>query len=111
MSDQIATSTYQERACRAQMSTSAMVSPRRRSPLKKIVSAAEQDRPGIAAERMCWREGQLYAKVPHGHWKTTTFVAALRHDGIRPDQWRMFPRLCRNGARSNALAWRHRCDR
>jgi len=29
------------------------------------------------------RRGQrLYAKVPHGHWKTTTFVAALRHDGI-----------------------------
>ena len=22
------------------------------------------------------------AKVPHGHWKTTTFVAALRHDGL-----------------------------
>lgn len=21
------------------------------------------------------------AKVPHGHWKTTTFLAALRHDG------------------------------
>jgi transposase len=101
------------------MSTSAMArfgvfSPRRRSPLKKIVYAAEQDRPDIAAERTCWREGQklldakrlvfidetwaktnmapthgrcrrgerLYAKVPHGHWKTTTFVAGLRHDGI-----------------------------
>lgn len=22
------------------------------------------------------------AKVPHGHWKTTTFLAALRHDGL-----------------------------
>lgn len=22
------------------------------------------------------------AKVPHGHWRTTTFLAALRHDGI-----------------------------
>ena len=22
------------------------------------------------------------AAVPHGHWKTTTFIAALRHDGI-----------------------------
>ena len=21
-------------------------------------------------------------KVPHGHWKTTTFIAALRHDGL-----------------------------
>ena len=30
----------------------------------------------------CRRGERLYAKVPHGHWKTTTFVAALRHDGI-----------------------------
>src|ERR1700732_1235794 len=30
----------------------------------------------------CRRGQRLYAKVPHGHWKTTTFVAALRHDGI-----------------------------
>jgi transposase len=29
------------------------------------------------------RRGQpLIAKVPHGHWKTMTFLAALRHDGI-----------------------------
>lgn len=26
------------------------------------------------------RGQRLVAKVPHGHWKTTTFVAALRHD-------------------------------
>ena len=25
---------------------------------------------------------RLEAKVPHGHWKTTTFLAALRHDRI-----------------------------
>lgn len=25
---------------------------------------------------------RLQAKVPHGHWKTMTFVAALRHDRI-----------------------------
>jgi transposase len=25
---------------------------------------------------------RLYCPVPHGHWKTSTFVAALRHDGI-----------------------------
>ena len=25
---------------------------------------------------------RLVAKVPHGHWKTMTFVAALRHDRI-----------------------------
>jgi transposase len=29
------------------------------------------------------RRGQrLVAAVPHGHWKTTTFLAALRHDRI-----------------------------
>jgi transposase len=30
----------------------------------------------------CRRGKRLVAKVPHGHWKTTTFVAALRHDGL-----------------------------
>jgi transposase len=29
------------------------------------------------------RRGQrLIAKVPYGHWKTTTFLAALRYDGL-----------------------------
>jgi len=28
------------------------------------------------------RGTRLAAKVPHGHWKTMTFVAALRHDRI-----------------------------
>jgi hypothetical protein len=28
------------------------------------------------------RGARLVAKVPHGHWKTTTFLAALRHDHI-----------------------------
>jgi transposase len=29
------------------------------------------------------RRGQrLHAKVPYGHWKTLTFIAALRHDRI-----------------------------
>jgi len=28
------------------------------------------------------RGQRLVAAVPHGHWKTTTFLAALRHDGI-----------------------------
>jgi transposase len=35
--------------------------------------------------RLCgWaRRGErLVAKVPHGHWKTATFIAALRHDRI-----------------------------
>ena len=28
------------------------------------------------------RGRRLFAKAPFGHWKTTTFVAALRHDGL-----------------------------
>lgn len=28
------------------------------------------------------RGKRLISAVPHGHWKTTTFVAGLRHDGI-----------------------------
>jgi transposase len=31
---------------------------------------------------------RLPAKVPHGHWKTTTFLAALRHDRIDAP-WRL----------------------
>ena len=30
----------------------------------------------------CPRGQRLVAAVPHGHWKTTTFVAALRADGM-----------------------------
>ena len=30
----------------------------------------------------CPRGERLRAKVPHGHWKTLTFLAALRHDRI-----------------------------
>lgn len=30
-----------------------------------------------------WQRGErLIAQVPHGHWQTMTFIAALRHDGI-----------------------------
>jgi hypothetical protein len=31
----------------------------------------------------CPRDERLRASVPHGHWKTTTFVAGLRLSGIR----------------------------
>ena len=83
-----------------------------RSPLKKTLHAAEQDRPDVAAARAELKAEQpsldaprllfidetavttkmvrhygrsprgerLIAKVPHGHWKTTTLVAALRID-------------------------------
>ena len=30
----------------------------------------------------CRRGERLRAKLPHGHWKTLTFLAALRHDRI-----------------------------
>lgn len=30
----------------------------------------------------CPRGARLVDKTPHGHWKTTTFLAALRHDGL-----------------------------
>lgn len=30
----------------------------------------------------CLKGQRLVAAVPHGHWKTTTFLAALRHDRI-----------------------------
>ena len=31
----------------------------------------------------CPRGERLVGRVPHGHWKTITFVAALRHDGMK----------------------------
>ena len=68
---------------------------------KKSLRAAEQDRADIAKARDEWLASQpanfffffffvkkaprgqrLVAPVPHGHWMTTTFVAALRHDEI-----------------------------
>ena len=30
----------------------------------------------------CRRGERLNAKVPHGHWRTMTFLAALRHDRV-----------------------------
>ena len=30
----------------------------------------------------CPRGERLVGRVPHGHWETITFVAALRHNGI-----------------------------
>lgn len=81
---------------------------------KKVLRAAEQDRPDIALRRAQWRISQagldpqrlvfidetwaktnmtrprgrslrgtrLVAAVPHGHWKTTTFLAGLRTSGL-----------------------------
>lgn len=81
---------------------------------KKVLNAAEQDRPDVAAKRAAWKVWQLgidpqhlvfidetwaktnmtrprgrsyvgtrlIDKIPHGHWKTTTFLAALRTSGL-----------------------------
>jgi len=88
--------------------------PPRASASKKIVHAAEQERPDVAAARAVWQAGQqaldprrlvfidetgtstnmarlrgrarrgrrVVGRVPWGHWKIVTFVAALRHDAI-----------------------------
>ena len=80
------------------------------SPSKKSLHAAEQDREDVRKARANWKQEQprldpfvfidetgtstnitrlrgrcprgkrFVAKVPHGHWKMTTFVAGLRQD-------------------------------
>lgn len=89
-------------------------SPPRASALKKILHAAEQERPDIAAARAAWQAAQpdldpgrlvfidetgtatnmarlrgrarrgcrVIGRVPWGHWKIVTFVAALRQGAI-----------------------------
>src|SRR5258708_6606315 len=86
-----------------------------RSPSKKSLRAAEQERADVARARRRWireqgmfdparlvfidetsantkmarlhgrcvRGERLVGRVPHGHWKTITFVAALRRHGMR----------------------------
>jgi transposase len=81
---------------------------------KKVIHAAEQQRPDVQARRATWtverldwepshlvfidesgartnlvrqygrclRGQRLVAYAPHGHWKTTTFVVALREEGL-----------------------------
>jgi transposase len=36
----------------------------------------------VRAWGRCPRGERLIGRVPHGHWKTMTFVAGLRHDGV-----------------------------
>ena len=76
---------------------------RHKMSLKKILHATEQDRPDVAEARQSWKAGQarldpkrlvfvdrgrclrgqrLIGKAPWGHWKTTTFTAGLRCDGL-----------------------------
>jgi hypothetical protein len=78
---------------------------------KQTLRAAEHERPDVAARRRLWQAAQafvdadrlvfldetgagtkmtrlygraprLFAGAPFGHWKTTTFVAALRRGGL-----------------------------
>jgi len=53
----------------------------------RIVSSAmdalEQALPDVKPTHGWHTKGEaLTDKVPHGHWKTLTFIAGLRHDGI-----------------------------
>ena len=38
--------------------------------------------PPRACDGRCAKGQRLVCPVPHGHWKTTTFIAGLRHDAI-----------------------------
>ena len=58
---------------------------------------------------------RLHAKVPYGHWKTMTFLAALRCDRIdapcvldQPINGCNLPRLCRAVPRADTLGGRCR---
>ncbi|MBB4200454.1 hypothetical protein GGD83_004283 [Rhodoblastus sphagnicola] len=37
--------------------------------------------------RRCAKGKRLVDYAPHGHWKTTTFVAGLRNDAITAPWW------------------------
>jgi hypothetical protein len=109
---------------------------------KKVLRAAEQDRPDVALHRSQWRVWQrfmdperfvfldetgaatnmvrrygwgprserLVDAAPHGHWRTTTFVAGLRSTGLvaplvldGPMTGEAFPRLRRAVPRARTL--------
>jgi len=77
------------------------------------ISALEAARRKLpSAVPLCPRGQRLVMAVPHGHWKTTTFVAALRHDRIDApcviDAPMTGELLCRAVPRSHALARRYR---
>lgn len=97
------------------LSTIARALIRLRLPVKKkVVQAAEQERPDVRHKRAIWRgrtaaidprrwlfvdetgmhtamtrlygrapQGQrVIGRVPQGHWKATTLIAGVRHDGV-----------------------------
>jgi hypothetical protein len=63
----------------------------------------------------CPRGERLVGRVPHGHWKTITFVAALRHNGLTAPfvldgsmTGRNISGICQAMSGSNAQAQRNR---
>jgi transposase len=65
----------------------ARVSWRREQPSLDPAKLVFIDETGTATDMArlrgrCRWGARLIGKVPHGHWKTTTFVAGLRHDAI-----------------------------
>ena len=67
----------------------------------------DQNQHGPSA-RLGAKRQSLQATAPYGHWKTMTFIAALRHDRIsapwvyrRPYQRRTVHALCGEGTRAN----------
>ena len=66
----------------------------------------------------CVRGERLVDHVPQGHWKTITFVAALRRHGMRASQedrrlndWKEILGLCRAVSRPDPQAQGYRHDR
>ena len=51
-------------------------------PTQIVFSTRPPPTPRWRALRCAPRGERCRAAVPHGHWKTTTFTAALRYDGI-----------------------------
>jgi hypothetical protein len=48
---------------------------------------------------------RLQTKAPHGHWRTTTFLAALRHNRIDAPWLKVIPRLFISLSRSAACSF------
>ena len=59
-----------------------------------------------------WPRGErLLAKVPHGHWKTMTFLAALRHDQITAPFVLDGPITAKASLPTSSISWCLRCGR
>ena len=59
-----------------------LIHDRSNKPQRQTWWHASRAESGRADYPMCERGKRLIAGAPFGHWKTTTFLAALRHDGL-----------------------------